>query len=131
MVSDFGCPWCGDSEENLLHSLLCCHYPRLIWALSGLPYTAYNADHNCMKSWIMGLYRTLDREGFQQALLVCWFIWWARNKFLFENLNVSAIDLLERLANYEASLRKRHLGAEGLEATRQALHRIPGMPHIV
>ncbi|KAL0444083.1 UNVERIFIED_CONTAM: hypothetical protein Slati_2131000 [Sesamum latifolium] len=50
MDSDFGCPWCSDSEENLLHSLLCFHYPRLIWTLSGLPYTAYNADQIAWKA---------------------------------------------------------------------------------
>ncbi|KAL0456855.1 UNVERIFIED_CONTAM: hypothetical protein Slati_1024700 [Sesamum latifolium] len=32
-----GCIWCGEGNEDLLHVLLCCHYPRLVWALSAIP----------------------------------------------------------------------------------------------
>ncbi|KAL2250231.1 UNVERIFIED_CONTAM: hypothetical protein Sindi_2496800 [Sesamum indicum] len=33
---DDGCPWCSDEVEDVL---LRCHYPRLVWALSSLPYS--------------------------------------------------------------------------------------------
>ncbi|KAL0404127.1 UNVERIFIED_CONTAM: hypothetical protein Sradi_2053500 [Sesamum radiatum] len=81
------CSWCGDETEDPLHVLLCCYYPYLIWALSSLPYISLMCNHNSPELWLRGLQRNLDRACFCHSLLVCWFLWLARNKLNFESTN--------------------------------------------
>ncbi|KAL0399882.1 UNVERIFIED_CONTAM: hypothetical protein Sradi_2331500 [Sesamum radiatum] len=120
-----GCVWCGRDDEDLLHVLLRCHYPRLVWALSAIPFSSLVCGHNSPESWLRGLYQRLKKDSFSRVLLICWFLWWARNKLIFENTSIVADALLDRVLGYEACLQKRFLGAEGQEASRQAHHSIP------
>ncbi|KAL0314823.1 UNVERIFIED_CONTAM: hypothetical protein Sangu_2326700 [Sesamum angustifolium] len=95
-------------------------------ALSGIPCRSLICEHTNAEFWVRGLYCALDKEGFRRALLVCWFLWCARNKLLFENVHLEAHTIMERVLGFEASLTERPLGTEGFEeATRQAFHSLP------
>ncbi|KAL0303490.1 UNVERIFIED_CONTAM: hypothetical protein Sradi_6217100 [Sesamum radiatum] len=121
--TEMGCVWCGENGEDLLHVLLRCHYSRLVWALSDLPSRVLACEHSSPDLWLRDHHRQLEQVGFCRALLICWFLWWARNKFILENISLPADELLDGVLGYEACLQKRFLGAEGREASRQARHR--------
>ncbi|KAK4386179.1 hypothetical protein Sango_2488500 [Sesamum angolense] len=53
-----------------------CHFARLVWALSTIPWGYVNGDHNDPEVWFQGLHRNLDAITFGCALLICWFLMW-------------------------------------------------------
>ncbi|KAL0406049.1 UNVERIFIED_CONTAM: putative mitochondrial protein [Sesamum latifolium] len=55
---------------------------------------------------------------------VCWYLWWARNKFIFENVILPADEVMNRVWSMEDCFLRGYLGAKELEKSRQAHHRI-------
>ncbi|KAL0461892.1 UNVERIFIED_CONTAM: hypothetical protein Slati_0076800 [Sesamum latifolium] len=98
------CPWCGTKGDDLFHTLLRCHFARLAWALSNIPWTSGTCTHSDSEAWFHGMHRSLDRPGFARALLICWVLWGARNRLLFQNIASSAAGLLERIRSLETVL---------------------------
>ncbi|KAL0411024.1 UNVERIFIED_CONTAM: hypothetical protein Slati_3692100 [Sesamum latifolium] len=84
VVTNDTCPWCGSENEDLLHTLLRCLFPRQVWALSNLHRSIISQDTKDTKVWLRGLRGLLDTDDFGKALLTCWFLWWARNGFIFK-----------------------------------------------
>ncbi|KAK4402854.1 hypothetical protein Sango_1026100 [Sesamum angolense] len=80
-------PWCGFKLEDLLH----CPFTRLVWALSNIPWDSTTCSHDDPELWVRGLHNNLDRFLCSRALLICWFLWWARNKLFFENIKISQL----------------------------------------
>ncbi|KAL0410572.1 UNVERIFIED_CONTAM: hypothetical protein Slati_3646900 [Sesamum latifolium] len=116
------CPWCGLESEDILHTLLQRHFARLVWALSNIPWGCVNSDHKDPEVWFCGLHHNLDATTFGRALLICWSIWGARNKLIFENFTVSADEILRRVLSLEESFLKGRLGAKEMDKSRQANH---------
>ncbi|KAL0386164.1 UNVERIFIED_CONTAM: hypothetical protein Sradi_3010700 [Sesamum radiatum] len=99
------CPWCGIELEDIFHTLVRCHFARLVWALSHIPWRYIMTNSTGPEIWIRELHNNLDREGFGRALLIYWFLWWTRNKLIFENVQLSADEVMERVGSMETSFR--------------------------
>ncbi|KAL0362541.1 UNVERIFIED_CONTAM: Disease resistance protein Pik-1 [Sesamum calycinum] len=70
MSTTGACPYCGTELEDLLHMLLRSHFPRLVWALSHLPWTVISNVQSDPEAWFRGLYPSLDAIEFNRALLI-------------------------------------------------------------
>ncbi|KAL0462798.1 UNVERIFIED_CONTAM: hypothetical protein Slati_0167400 [Sesamum latifolium] len=99
------CPRCGSEEEDVLHSLLRCHFARLVWALSDLPWAYISCDHSNPEAWFRGMYYDLDAHAFARALLLRWFLWGSWNTLLFENCSLSTPATMEQVRSWERALR--------------------------
>ncbi|KAL0368283.1 UNVERIFIED_CONTAM: hypothetical protein Scaly_1047200 [Sesamum calycinum] len=117
-------PWCGFELEDLLHTLLHCPFTRLVWALSNIPSDSTACSHDDPELWVRGLHSNLDRFLCSRALLICWFLWWARNKLFFENIKISATEIIDRVRGFEESLLNKHQGTEEFEKSCKARHGI-------
>ncbi|KAL0445860.1 UNVERIFIED_CONTAM: hypothetical protein Slati_1713900 [Sesamum latifolium] len=100
------CPWCGSAQEDILHSLLRCPFPRQVWALSHLRWSIISQGHEDPEAWLRCLHRMLDSEDFCRALLTYWFLWGSRNRLIFENLQDSTGIVMEKIRCFEDALKK-------------------------
>ncbi|KAL0456433.1 UNVERIFIED_CONTAM: hypothetical protein Slati_0982500, partial [Sesamum latifolium] len=82
------CSWCGFELDNLMHTLLRCHFSRLVWALSHLPWSVIASGQEDPEAWLRLLHRDLDTNDFCRALIINWSLWGARNRLLFESVSV-------------------------------------------
>ncbi|KAK4381569.1 hypothetical protein Sango_2954600 [Sesamum angolense] len=64
------CLRCGEEGEDLIHVLLRCHFARLIWAMSCLPWRSISCHQPNLQTWFRGMFQDLDRSGFARALLI-------------------------------------------------------------
>ncbi|KAL0395139.1 UNVERIFIED_CONTAM: hypothetical protein Slati_4480100 [Sesamum latifolium] len=76
----------------------------MVWALSHLPWAIISVSQPDPETWFRGLQHSLDDRGFARALLICWNLWGARNKMLFESVSVSPQGLIEMMLGLEGSL---------------------------
>ncbi|KAL0433824.1 UNVERIFIED_CONTAM: putative mitochondrial protein [Sesamum latifolium] len=60
-------------QEDIMHCLLRCSFPRQVWALSHLCWSIISQEHSNPKSWLRGLHGLLARENFDRALLYAGF----------------------------------------------------------
>ncbi|KAL0382982.1 UNVERIFIED_CONTAM: hypothetical protein Scaly_0585500 [Sesamum calycinum] len=74
------CSCCGLELKDLFHTLLRCHFARLVWALSHISWEYVYYDHNNLEAWFRGLHRNLDKNSFGRALLICWYLWMPKSK---------------------------------------------------
>ncbi|KAL3839206.1 hypothetical protein ACJIZ3_023797 [Penstemon smallii] len=88
------CPRCDHEIESILHCLLRCSYARQIWALSGVPYHTYNSDTNDTEAWLCSIRSKTDAKQFGWIAIMLWWIWYARNKILWENDDIETLDLI-------------------------------------
>ncbi|KAL0394667.1 UNVERIFIED_CONTAM: hypothetical protein Slati_4432900 [Sesamum latifolium] len=101
VTKDGVCPWCGAEGEDLFHNLLRCHYARLIWAMSHLPWASITCSHSNPEAWLCVPHKMFDGPSFGRFLLICWHLRGARNRQLFENITLTAEYLLERVWSLE------------------------------
>ncbi|KAL3813564.1 hypothetical protein ACJIZ3_014832 [Penstemon smallii] len=88
VTSDSTCPRCGQDSETIIHCLLSCPYARQIWAISGIPFAAYNSELEEPEQWFHKVRSNLDSKEFGRFAILCWWIWFSRNKLLWEGLNI-------------------------------------------
>ncbi|KAL0409543.1 UNVERIFIED_CONTAM: hypothetical protein Sradi_1888700 [Sesamum radiatum] len=98
------CPRCASEEEDVLHSLVRCPFARLVWVLSDLPWVYISCEHSNPKAWFRRMYYDFDAPAFARALLLCWFLWGARNRVLFESCSLAAPAIMEHIRSWERAL---------------------------
>ncbi|KAL0454986.1 UNVERIFIED_CONTAM: putative mitochondrial protein [Sesamum latifolium] len=65
-----GCSGCPAEEEDVLHIIFLCSFARLVWAVSGLPWTALSCNFSCTEEWFRGVYGRLDRQEWDFSLSI-------------------------------------------------------------
>ncbi|KAK4492571.1 hypothetical protein RD792_003386 [Penstemon davidsonii] len=88
------CPRCKLHSESILHCLLYCTFARQVWALSNLPYVSYWYDGNEVESWLLQIKSRTDAKDFGWAAILMWWIWFGRNKLLWENEDLQLLGLI-------------------------------------
>ncbi|XP_023633512.1 uncharacterized protein LOC111829070 [Capsella rubella] len=110
------CLRCGHEEESINHHLFECPPARQVWALSPIPSSGtvfprqslfYNFDFLFWR----GQELEIDVSNIHNFPWILWFIWKARNRFLFENIRVSPEETL-LLATHEAEVWRRAMEAD-------------------
>ncbi|KAL0320465.1 UNVERIFIED_CONTAM: hypothetical protein Sradi_5308000 [Sesamum radiatum] len=66
------------------HTLLRCQFSRQVWALALLPWSVVSQFHEGVEDWLRLMKCRLDTDEFSLLLIICWLLWVARNRLLFE-----------------------------------------------
>ncbi|KAL0413946.1 UNVERIFIED_CONTAM: putative mitochondrial protein [Sesamum radiatum] len=66
--------------------------------------------------------RNLDGPYFIRTRLICWHLWGARNRLLFENISITTVDLLDRVWSLESVLSPEARVVSALEDAINGLH---------
>ncbi|KAL0453498.1 UNVERIFIED_CONTAM: hypothetical protein Slati_1327900 [Sesamum latifolium] len=74
------CPFCQEANESNHHAFLLCHFSRIVWGLSNLRWAVIFDWSSSACDWIFNAHRALDPKDFELMLVICWSIWWCRNK---------------------------------------------------
>ncbi|KAM6544988.1 hypothetical protein CsatB_025724 [Cannabis sativa] len=80
------CPCCSREEESIFHVLVTCNFAQSCWNLSSVPTGAISGT--AFGEWIEQLLVKCQPVVFEEALMVAWAIWKARNELLW-NRNVT------------------------------------------
>ncbi|KAL3839388.1 hypothetical protein ACJIZ3_023979 [Penstemon smallii] len=100
VANDGSCPRCGFESESIIHCVLKCTYARQVWALSGIPFTSYNSDLNDIESWFNFVRSKTDAKEFGRFSMFCWWIWYSRNKWVWENSDLQPPQLCVLASNF-------------------------------
>uniref|UniRef100_A0A803NYV7 Uncharacterized protein n=1 Tax=Cannabis sativa TaxID=3483 RepID=A0A803NYV7_CANSA len=80
------CPCCSREEESIFHVLVTCNFAQSCWNLSSVPTAVIGGT--AFGDWIEQLLVKCQPVVFEEALMVAWAIWKARNELLW-NKNVT------------------------------------------
>ncbi|KAL0447804.1 UNVERIFIED_CONTAM: hypothetical protein Slati_1908300 [Sesamum latifolium] len=116
------CPWCGKDQEDVYHALLECSFARLTWAMSNCRWDSVKDFRGGPEDWVRGVHCNLDGEEFGIFLLICWFLWDARNRFVFEGQKIEALEVVSKARCYAESLTMDKRGAEVQDLAHRAFH---------
>ncbi|KAL3845077.1 hypothetical protein ACJIZ3_002480 [Penstemon smallii] len=94
LLEDSTCFRCGDGDETLFHCLFSCPYARQIWALSNLPCSSYFSTVSDIETWFNRVRSRLDSNEFGYFGTLCWWIWFSRNKLLWEAIDLYPLALV-------------------------------------
>ncbi|KAL0403947.1 UNVERIFIED_CONTAM: hypothetical protein Sradi_2035500 [Sesamum radiatum] len=100
VVISQGCDVCAADYENLLHVLFFCSFSRLVWAIAGIPWRSLQCSSTKLEDWFRGVHRELDRVDWDYFLAICWALWWARNRRMFEGKELEASEVIRLAARF-------------------------------
>ncbi|KAL0403893.1 UNVERIFIED_CONTAM: hypothetical protein Sradi_2030100 [Sesamum radiatum] len=69
--SNLSCPYCGDSQEDILHVLLYCPFTRQVWGLSNLSGKALQNNTTDGFCWIKEAMLSFDGTDRDLFLTIC------------------------------------------------------------
>lgn len=67
----------NQDEETIIHCILHCQYARDCWLISRV---GWRGQVNTFQEWFLHIQQTCDLNQLEEALLIAWEIWNARNK---------------------------------------------------
>ncbi|KAJ9178457.1 hypothetical protein P3X46_010336 [Hevea brasiliensis] len=91
---DSSYPFCGH-EESVVHLCRDCAQFREVWTSCGFPWLS-SIKGITFKLWWAALVDSCTREELFRIACVCFFIWYGRNHFAFENQQWSVHEILCR-----------------------------------
>ncbi|KAL0412199.1 UNVERIFIED_CONTAM: hypothetical protein Slati_3809600 [Sesamum latifolium] len=109
-------------QEDVYHALLECSFARLTWAMSNCRWDSVKDFRGGPEDWVRGVHCNLDGEEFGIFLLICWFLWDARNRFVFEREKIEALEVVSKARCYAESLTMDKRGAEVQNLAHRAFH---------
>lgn len=117
------CLLCGLALESTVHPFFEC--PRIARMWEAEPFNiTIPRTHTNFAEWFRFLKSRLDRRAFELACVVCWCIWWMRNRYVHEGEDGLGEDLNEGAAHfldgYRASQFPRAPQGSGVAATWHA-----------
>ncbi|KAL3825486.1 hypothetical protein ACJIZ3_021515 [Penstemon smallii] len=93
-MEDASCSRCGSGTESIIHCLYSCPFARQIWALSDLSFSCYCCDSTEIEDWFCQVKRRTDSKEFGFFTTLCWWIWFCRNKLLWEDSDTPPLILV-------------------------------------
>ncbi|XP_012836741.1 PREDICTED: uncharacterized protein LOC105957362 [Erythranthe guttata] len=76
-----------------MHCLFYCSLSRQIWAMSDVPRSSYLTTTTDMNEWMREIRTNSETIIVEKCVLLCWQIWNARNKKIFEGDVPNAMDI--------------------------------------
>ncbi|KAL3825323.1 hypothetical protein ACJIZ3_021352 [Penstemon smallii] len=98
------CVICDGEVEDVLHCFFLCHLARQVWALSGISCSVYHSNVSNFRDWLEEIKGKTDSKTFELCTIICWSIWHARNKWLFEGIQNAAPSIVIFARNYQTTL---------------------------
>lgn len=81
------CPLCNVVEETLLHILQDCPFARKVWSLSPIQSVIAYDTALTFQDWFYNLSLILTEELLGLFTIICWNIWYGRNRWIWHNEN--------------------------------------------
>ncbi|KAL0427899.1 UNVERIFIED_CONTAM: hypothetical protein Slati_2964700 [Sesamum latifolium] len=116
------CPWCGKEQEDVYHAFLECSFARLMWAMPNCRWYSVKDFRGGLEDWVRGVHCNSDGEEFGLFLLICWFLWDVRNRFVFKGQKTEAFEVESKARCYAESLTVEKRGAEVQVLAHKAFH---------
>lgn len=83
-----GCPMCVGDIEHMNHLFIDCNYAKECWHEVGLDFDTREEEYAHV--WLINVLASASNDVLIKISTVIWGIWFARNKRIFENKNMSA-----------------------------------------
>ncbi|KAF3495542.1 hypothetical protein DY000_02054171 [Brassica cretica] len=104
------CPRCGQHEETVNHMLFECPFATQTWSLETLPIDPGEFPRpSIFDNFDYLLHRIHKRNGTEECLAripwILWFLWKARNEKVFNNKDISPLEVIQSAASEAASRR--------------------------
>ncbi|KAG7577946.1 Ribonuclease H-like superfamily [Arabidopsis thaliana x Arabidopsis arenosa] len=131
------CPRCGAEEETINHLLFECPPALQTWALSPIPSLPSSFPSHSLFSNLDFLFWRVKgmMNGEEIALIfpwILWYLWKARNSFIFENIRESPQNTLEHASQeanaWKVANSKDDIPDEGIRLPPEPLHLGPTQP---
>ncbi|CAN1743077.1 Putative ribonuclease H protein At1g65750 [Linum perenne] len=97
MAEEGLCPRCKAGDETILHVLRDCPFARKVWTRLGFVNSSPFRHIICSSEWVS---HVLSHTKSLQIGIGCWFLWKARNEWLFTGNNQTATALVYRIEGW-------------------------------
>ncbi|KAL0296122.1 UNVERIFIED_CONTAM: hypothetical protein Sradi_6664300 [Sesamum radiatum] len=108
----FACPLCHAEKEDTEHAFLRCPYARQVWNLFQLRWALVSDSSTNSCAWMERLAKGIGYEEFDLFLIICWAIWWNRNRTLMEHITLLPDELIKFAFHYLQTYRQVHASPE-------------------
>lgn len=85
------CPVCNTEDESIVHCLLNCSNAQECWRIAGLGFGIVSEGFS---EWFFDFWARQNERGRGRALTLCWEIWHARNRVLWEGKKTTASQIV-------------------------------------
>ncbi|XP_060965020.1 uncharacterized protein LOC133034003 [Cannabis sativa] len=86
------CPICQEAEESTFHALVGCCFARACWNRSLVSICSWSADS--FGSWFQALSARISSQALEEAAMVTWSIWKARNEVVWQQKSPTAASVV-------------------------------------
>lgn len=94
------CPICDGGDETIMHALVECPFADSCWRRRDREYQGVDADSFAV--WLERRWERVNQEDRAEIASLCWSIWNARNKVVWENKKSSVDGVLVSMRQYLA-----------------------------
>ncbi|XP_021714646.1 uncharacterized protein LOC110682599 [Chenopodium quinoa] len=84
-IEDQVCPCSNSANETTIHVVILCPNAHQLWLKSGCFEALKFATSDSFGEVILSWGKHLEEDVYQRSLFLAWFIWFRRNKWIFEN----------------------------------------------
>ncbi|CAN1142648.1 Putative ribonuclease H protein At1g65750 [Linum perenne] len=99
LTEDGECPRCANSDESILHVLRDCVFAQQVWDQLGISSTAPIRAEPCPIKWLKMM---MQHEKVSELSILCWYLWKARNEWVFAGTNATAISTTNRIHSWHS-----------------------------
>lgn len=89
VIIDKNCPWCDQAEETDTYILFACNFARSMWLCFGLKGDLQVGSGETVLDILQHDFEFLSLEKCALIRLVCWILWYRRNKWVWDKVNKS------------------------------------------
>lgn len=90
------CVWCKHGPETAVHVLFECIFVTEVWGMLGMLSIVYVEERDSVKSILKRAFSLANTEQCMIIVLLCWGLWSRRNKWVWEKVVMSALELSRR-----------------------------------
>ncbi|XP_031091127.1 uncharacterized protein LOC115996126 [Ipomoea triloba] len=88
------CPLCHQADESIFHLFAQCPFALQCWHLSSIQ-ISYSGVPS-IGEWLTNNMKQFDKHSCCLMLTICWYIWFARNDMVWNNINHSPSSIVAR-----------------------------------
>lgn len=89
------CPWCHQAEETDIHVFFECNFARSMWLCFGLRDAMQVSRGEGILNILQRIFDTLSQEKCTLIGIVCWSLWYRRNKWVWDKVNKSVHGMMK------------------------------------
>ncbi|KAL8113024.1 hypothetical protein AgCh_020371 [Apium graveolens] len=89
------CPWCHQAEETDIHVFFECNFARSMWLCFGLRDAMQVSRGEGIMNILQRIFDTLSQEKCTLIGIVCWSLWYRRNKWVWDKVNKSVHGMMK------------------------------------